>query len=85
MEEVTKKKHTCHNCGSTDHYSNSFPKENKKVYPIEQVQGEESPTKDSKSDSMGDAIREQSDDDQDPREEFPVEYQKETQIEIQDI
>ncbi|MBW0472322.1 hypothetical protein O181_012037 [Austropuccinia psidii MF-1] len=33
---------------------------------------------------MGDAIREQCDDSQDPREEFPVEYQEETQIEIQD-
>ncbi|MBW0501499.1 hypothetical protein O181_041214 [Austropuccinia psidii MF-1] len=43
---------------------------------------DESPTKDSESDSMGDAIREQSDYDQDPREEFLVEYQEETQIEI---
>ncbi|MBW0519936.1 hypothetical protein O181_059651 [Austropuccinia psidii MF-1] len=34
---------------------------------------------------MGDSIREQSDDDQDPREEFLVEYHEETQIEIQDI
>ncbi|MBW0519673.1 hypothetical protein O181_059388 [Austropuccinia psidii MF-1] len=34
---------------------------------------------------MGDAIREKSDDDQDPREEFLVEYQEETQIEIQEI
>ncbi|MBW0489725.1 hypothetical protein O181_029440 [Austropuccinia psidii MF-1] len=34
---------------------------------------------------MGDAIREQSDDDQDPREEFLVEYQEETPLEIQDI
>ncbi|MBW0569357.1 hypothetical protein O181_109072 [Austropuccinia psidii MF-1] len=34
---------------------------------------------------MGNAIREQSDDDQDPREEFLVEYQEETQIEIQEI
>ncbi|MBW0472402.1 hypothetical protein O181_012117 [Austropuccinia psidii MF-1] len=34
---------------------------------------------------MGDSIREQYDDDQDPREEFLVEYQEETQIEIQDI
>ncbi|MBW0537482.1 hypothetical protein O181_077197 [Austropuccinia psidii MF-1] len=34
---------------------------------------------------MGDAIREQSDDEQDPREEFLVEYQEETQIEIQNI
>ncbi|MBW0526285.1 hypothetical protein O181_066000 [Austropuccinia psidii MF-1] len=34
---------------------------------------------------MGDAIREQSDEDQDLREEFLVEYQKETPLEIQDI
>ncbi|MBW0533894.1 hypothetical protein O181_073609 [Austropuccinia psidii MF-1] len=34
---------------------------------------------------MVDAIEEQSDDDQDPREEFLVEYQEETQIEIQDL
>ncbi|MBW0519942.1 hypothetical protein O181_059657 [Austropuccinia psidii MF-1] len=25
MEEVSKKKNTCHNCGSTDHYSTSCP------------------------------------------------------------
>ncbi|MBW0558803.1 hypothetical protein O181_098518 [Austropuccinia psidii MF-1] len=46
---------------------------------------EESPTEDSESDSIGDVIREQSDDDQDPREEFLVEYQEETPLEIQDI
>ncbi|MBW0476769.1 hypothetical protein O181_016484, partial [Austropuccinia psidii MF-1] len=40
---------------------------------------------DSKSESMGDALREQSDDDQAPREECLVEYHKEIQIEIQDI
>ncbi|MBW0561313.1 hypothetical protein O181_101028 [Austropuccinia psidii MF-1] len=34
---------------------------------------------------MGDAIRELSDDDQDPKEEFLVEYQEETPLEIQDI
>ncbi|MBW0580895.1 hypothetical protein O181_120610 [Austropuccinia psidii MF-1] len=34
---------------------------------------------------MGDAIREPSDDDQDPREEFLVEYQEENPLEIQDI
>ncbi|MBW0482133.1 hypothetical protein O181_021848 [Austropuccinia psidii MF-1] len=34
---------------------------------------------------MGYAIREQSDDDQDQREEFLVEYQEETKLEIQDI
>ncbi|MBW0466904.1 hypothetical protein O181_006619 [Austropuccinia psidii MF-1] len=34
---------------------------------------------------MGDAIRDHSDDDQDTKEEFLVEYQEETQLEIQDI
>ncbi|MBW0541064.1 hypothetical protein O181_080779 [Austropuccinia psidii MF-1] len=57
----------------------------KKVYAIEKLPDEESPTEDSESDSMGDAIREQSDNDQDPREEFLVEYQEEAPLEIQDI
>ncbi|MBW0469628.1 hypothetical protein O181_009343 [Austropuccinia psidii MF-1] len=85
MEEVTKKKNTCHNCGSADHYANNCPKAKKKFYAIEKVPEEESPTEDSESDSMGDAIREQSDDDKEPRKEFLVEYQEETQIDIQDI
>ncbi|MBW0546034.1 hypothetical protein O181_085749 [Austropuccinia psidii MF-1] len=34
---------------------------------------------------MGDDIREQSDEEQDPREEFVVEYQEETPLKIQDI
>ncbi|MBW0506517.1 hypothetical protein O181_046232 [Austropuccinia psidii MF-1] len=34
---------------------------------------------------MGDAIREKSDENQGPREEFLVEYQEETQKEIQEI
>ncbi|MBW0526825.1 hypothetical protein O181_066540 [Austropuccinia psidii MF-1] len=57
----------------------------KEVYAIEKVPEEEFPTEDSESDSMGDAIREQSDKDQEPREEFLVEYQEETPLEIQDI
>ncbi|MBW0573435.1 hypothetical protein O181_113150, partial [Austropuccinia psidii MF-1] len=57
----------------------------KKFYAIEKVPEEESPTEYSDSDSMGDAIREQSDEDKDPREEFLVEYQEETLLEIQDI
>ncbi|MBW0470680.1 hypothetical protein O181_010395 [Austropuccinia psidii MF-1] len=85
MAEMTKKKNTCNNCGSTDHYANSLSKAKKKVYAIEKVPEEESQTEDSESDSMGDSIIEQSDDDQDPREEFLVEYQEEKQIEIQDI
>ncbi|MBW0463741.1 hypothetical protein O181_003456 [Austropuccinia psidii MF-1] len=85
VAEVTKKKNSCHNCGSTDHYSNNCPKAKKNVYAIEKVPEEESPTEDSGLDSMGDAIREQSDEEQDPREEFLVEYQEETPLEIQDI
>ncbi|MBW0490999.1 hypothetical protein O181_030714 [Austropuccinia psidii MF-1] len=85
VAELEKKKNSCHNCGSTDHYGNNCPKAKKKVYSIQKVPEEESPTEDSASDSMGDAIREQSDEEQDPREEFLVEYQEETPLEIQDI
>ncbi|MBW0493568.1 hypothetical protein O181_033283 [Austropuccinia psidii MF-1] len=85
VAEVTKKKNFCHNCGSTDHYPNNCTKEKKKVYAIEKVPEEESPTEVSESDSMGYGSREQSDEDQDPREEFLVEYQKETPVEIQEI
>ncbi|MBW0589852.1 hypothetical protein O181_129567 [Austropuccinia psidii MF-1] len=75
---------TCHKCGSTDHYANKCPKAKKKGYAIEKVPEEDSPIEDSESESMGNAIIEQSDDDQDPREVFLVEYQEEKQIEIQD-
>ncbi|MBW0480256.1 hypothetical protein O181_019971 [Austropuccinia psidii MF-1] len=80
VAEVTKKHNPCHNCGSTYHDANNCPKEKKKVYAIEKVPEEESSTEDSDSDSMGDAIREQSDYDQDPREELLVEYQEETTV-----
>ncbi|MBW0592271.1 hypothetical protein O181_131986 [Austropuccinia psidii MF-1] len=72
VAEVTKKKNSCHNCGSTDPYANNCPKAKKK-------------TEDYESDFIGDAIREQSDEEQDPREEFLVEYPEETPLEIQDI
>ncbi|MBW0495075.1 hypothetical protein O181_034790 [Austropuccinia psidii MF-1] len=85
VAEVAKKKNSCHNCGSTEHDSNKFPKAKKKDYSIEKIPEEESPTEDSDSDSMGDSIREQSDDDQDPGEDFLVEYQEESPLEIQDI
>ncbi|MBW0584471.1 hypothetical protein O181_124186, partial [Austropuccinia psidii MF-1] len=85
VSEVAKKRNSCHNCGSTDHYANNCPKAKKKVYAIENVPEEEPLTEDSESDSMGEAIREPSDDDKDPREEFLVEYQEETPLEIQDI
>ncbi|MBW0583856.1 hypothetical protein O181_123571 [Austropuccinia psidii MF-1] len=83
--KVAKKRNSCHNCISKDHYANNCPKAKKKVYAIEKVPEEEPPTDDSESDSMGDAIREPLDDDQDPREEFLVEYQEESPLEIQDI
>ncbi|MBW0556449.1 hypothetical protein O181_096164 [Austropuccinia psidii MF-1] len=85
VAEVAKKKNSCHKCGSTGHYANNCPQEKKKVYSIEKVPEEESPTEDSDSDSIGDAIREQSDYDQDPREKFLVQYQEESPLEIQDI
>ncbi|MBW0544912.1 hypothetical protein O181_084627 [Austropuccinia psidii MF-1] len=85
VAEVTKKKNSCHNCGSTDHYSNNCSKAKKKVYAIKKVPEEESPTEDSGSDSMGDAIREQSDEEKYPRDGLLVEYQEEIPLEIQDI
>ncbi|MBW0473153.1 hypothetical protein O181_012868 [Austropuccinia psidii MF-1] len=85
VAEVAKKRNSCHNCASTDHYSKNCQKAKIKVYSIEKVPEEESPTEDSESDSMGDAIRAPSDDYEDPREEFLVEYQEETPLEIQDI
>ncbi|MBW0466504.1 hypothetical protein O181_006219 [Austropuccinia psidii MF-1] len=85
MVEMTKKKNTCHNCGSTEHYANTFAKAKKKVYAAEKFPEEESPTEYSESDSMGDAIREQSDDCQDPRERFLLYNQEETQIGIQHL
>ncbi|MBW0487266.1 hypothetical protein O181_026981 [Austropuccinia psidii MF-1] len=84
VAEVNKKNNSCHNFGSTDYYANNFPKEKKKIYAIEKVPEEEFPTEDSESDSMDDALREKSDEDQDPTKEFLVEYQEETPLEIQD-
>ncbi|MBW0583073.1 hypothetical protein O181_122788 [Austropuccinia psidii MF-1] len=68
VAEVASKKNTCHNCGSTDQYAKNCPKAKKKLSVIEKVPEEKSPTEDSESDSMGEAIRESSADDQDPRE-----------------
>ncbi|MBW0488771.1 hypothetical protein O181_028486 [Austropuccinia psidii MF-1] len=82
VAEVTNQKNSCHNCGSTDHYAKNFPKEKEKSYDIEKVPQEESPTDNSDSESMSDAIREHSEGKQDPREEFLVEYQEETPLEI---
>ncbi|MBW0508216.1 hypothetical protein O181_047931 [Austropuccinia psidii MF-1] len=82
---VGKKKNSGHNCCSTDHYANNCPKAKKRVYAIEKFPEEESPTEDSDSDYIGDAIREKSDQEKDPREEFLVEYQEETPLEIRDI
>ncbi|MBW0561929.1 hypothetical protein O181_101644 [Austropuccinia psidii MF-1] len=85
VAEAEKKKNSFHNCGSTDHYGNNCPKAKEKVYANEKFPEEGSPTEDSESDTMGDSIRKQSDDYQDPREEFLVEYQEETPLEIQEI
>ncbi|MBW0525059.1 hypothetical protein O181_064774 [Austropuccinia psidii MF-1] len=47
VTKVAKKKNSCHNCGSTDHYANNYPKEKRKVFAIEKVPEGESPTEDS--------------------------------------
>ncbi|MBW0480114.1 hypothetical protein O181_019829 [Austropuccinia psidii MF-1] len=80
VAEVRKKKNSCHNCGSRYHYFNNCPKAKKKVCAIEKIPEEKFPREDSEADSRGDAIREQSDDDLNPREEFLVEYQEETRL-----
>ncbi|MBW0571823.1 hypothetical protein O181_111538 [Austropuccinia psidii MF-1] len=85
VAEVAKKKTSSHNCGSTDHYANKCPKAKKKVNAIDKVPEEETPTEDSESDSMGYSIREQSDEEQHPRDEFLVEDLEESPLEIQDI
>ncbi|MBW0578092.1 hypothetical protein O181_117807 [Austropuccinia psidii MF-1] len=85
VAEVAKKKNSCHNCGSTDHYANNYPKAKRKVYAIEKVPEEESPTEDYDSESMAYSIIEQSYEGKDPREGFLVEYQEETPREILDI
>ncbi|MBW0511411.1 hypothetical protein O181_051126 [Austropuccinia psidii MF-1] len=85
LAEVAKKKNSCHNCGSKDHYANNCPKAKKKVYAIEKVPEEESPTEDSELESMGASFREHSDEDQGPREEFLVENQEETPLENKNI
>ncbi|MBW0502125.1 hypothetical protein O181_041840 [Austropuccinia psidii MF-1] len=41
VAEVAMKRNSCHNCGSTDHYANNFPKAKKNVPE------EESPSEDS--------------------------------------
>ncbi|MBW0510991.1 hypothetical protein O181_050706 [Austropuccinia psidii MF-1] len=37
VAEMEKTKNSCHNCGSTDHYANNFPKAKKKIYSIEKI------------------------------------------------
>ncbi|MBW0555194.1 hypothetical protein O181_094909 [Austropuccinia psidii MF-1] len=44
VAEVAKKRNSCHNCGSTNDYYNNCLKAKKKVYAIEKVPEEESPT-----------------------------------------
>ncbi|MBW0570461.1 hypothetical protein O181_110176 [Austropuccinia psidii MF-1] len=64
VAELPKKRNSCPNCGSTDNYSNKFPKATK-FYAIEEVPGEGAHTEGSGYGSIGNAIREDSDHDQD--------------------
>ncbi|MBW0482003.1 hypothetical protein O181_021718 [Austropuccinia psidii MF-1] len=74
-------KNSDHTFGSTDHKAKNFPKAKKKIYSMDQVPEEEDQEEDSEYDSMGDVIRENSDYDQTPIEEFLVEYHEETKLE----
>ncbi|MBW0494001.1 hypothetical protein O181_033716 [Austropuccinia psidii MF-1] len=85
VEEVAKKKILVTTVVQQTTMPTTVHRQRKKIYAIEKFPEEESPTEDSDSDSMDYAIREQSDNDQDPREEFLVEYQEETPLKIQDI
>ncbi|MBW0521261.1 hypothetical protein O181_060976 [Austropuccinia psidii MF-1] len=38
VAEVAKKKNSCHNCGSADHYANNCPKAKKKSMPLRKSQ-----------------------------------------------
>ncbi|MBW0530921.1 hypothetical protein O181_070636 [Austropuccinia psidii MF-1] len=84
LNQVFEEQHHCKR-EKDYHYANKCTKAKKNVYAIEKVIEEESATEDSESDSMGVVIREKSDEDQAPREEFLVAYQEETPLEIQDI
>ncbi|MBW0467186.1 hypothetical protein O181_006901 [Austropuccinia psidii MF-1] len=60
-------------------------RQRRKYMPLKKVPEEESPTEYSESESMVYAIIKHSDEDQDPKEQFLVEHQGETQLEIQDV
>ncbi|MBW0471872.1 hypothetical protein O181_011587 [Austropuccinia psidii MF-1] len=85
VAEMSKKKNSCHNWGSIDRYDKNFSKEKKKIYAIGKVPEEEIQAEDLESDSLDDTIIESFDDDQELIEEFLVEYQEKTQLEIKDI
>ncbi|MBW0492239.1 hypothetical protein O181_031954 [Austropuccinia psidii MF-1] len=76
IADGTKKKKNFQNCGLTDHFDNNYPKEKNRIHAIGKVPEEETQEEDSESDSIGQAIREIFDDDQDTTEEFLVEYQE---------
>ncbi|MBW0485648.1 hypothetical protein O181_025363 [Austropuccinia psidii MF-1] len=75
----------CNQSSTLDDISNTLQdqlsKGKENIYAIEKVPAAATQEEDSESDSMGDAIREISDDDQYPIEEFVVEWREETQLE----
>ncbi|MBW0504813.1 hypothetical protein O181_044528 [Austropuccinia psidii MF-1] len=85
VTDVPNKKNSYHIYGSKDYYTNNCPNAKKEIYAIEKVPEEEAQGEYSESDSMGNAIRAKSDDNQDPIEEFLVEFKEEAQLEIQEI
>ncbi|MBW0477558.1 hypothetical protein O181_017273 [Austropuccinia psidii MF-1] len=64
-----------------DKYANDFTEGRENIYAIEKLPEEEVQALDFESEFMGESIRENSDDEKDPIEEFLVEYQEESHLE----
>ena len=76
-EEAPRRRNTCHNCGSPDHYANNCPKGKKKIFAIEEESVEEHMEYKSDSDSMGNGLRQDSDSGSEPIEQYLLEYEDE--------
>ncbi|MBW0470246.1 hypothetical protein O181_009961 [Austropuccinia psidii MF-1] len=72
VSAVRNKRKVFHNCASTGHYTNNLSKAKRKIYAIVEVPGEEAHTEGCDSDSIGNAIINNSDEDQDQIEENVV-------------
>ncbi|MBW0463508.1 hypothetical protein O181_003223 [Austropuccinia psidii MF-1] len=75
--EEPKKTNTFHNFGSPDHYENNFPKGKKSILSIEEEPVEEHIEYKSDSEGMGNGLREDSDSESEPIEQYLFDYEDE--------